>query len=93
MSKKTILIPGEVGNIEAVIDQPDDYIKNELAIVCHPNPLQGGTMDNKVVTTISKAFNNLNITAIRFNYRGVGNSEGSYGSIVGEAEDMMAVIE
>ncbi len=92
MNKEAVLIPGTAGHIEAVIEQPKNYQKNELAIVCHPNPLQGGTMDNKVVTTIVKAFNNLGITAIRFNYRGVGNSEGTYGSIVGEAEDMMSVI-
>lgn len=92
MSKKAILIPGAAGHIEAIIEQPKNYQKNELAIVCHPNPLQGGTMDNKVVTTLVKAFNNLGITTIRFNYRGVGNSEGTYGSIVGEAEDMNSVI-
>lgn len=93
MSKEAVLIPGVVGHIEAVIEQPKNYQKNEMVVVCHPNPVQGGTMDNKVVTTIVKAFNNLGISAIRFNYRGVGNSEGAYGSIVGEAEDMMSVIK
>jgi alpha/beta superfamily hydrolase len=63
-----------------------------VGIICHPHPLHQGTMHNKVVTTISKAFHQQNLHTVRFNYRGVGQSQGEYGDTVGETEDLMAVI-
>lgn len=62
------------------------------AIICHPHPLHGGTMNNKVVSTLIKSFLELNIPAIRFNFRGIGKSSGSYGEGVGEIEDLETVI-
>lgn len=91
MHKETLFIPGPAGNLEAVIQTPANAITH-VGIICHPNPLQEGTMQNKVVTTVAKAFNNLGMAAIRFNYRGVGQSAGTYGDISGEVADCMAVV-
>lgn len=86
---KTILIPGPCGNIEALVSESKN--SNEYAVICHPHPLHGGSMHNKVVTTIAKALDKHNINTIRFNYRGVGDSNGSYDNGVGEINDLMAV--
>jgi uncharacterized protein len=91
MQKQEIIIPGPVGAIEAVLQLPDQPDNSMFGIVCHPNPLQEGTMHNKVVTTVARAFNALNIPCIRFNYRGVGKSAGSFGNIAGEVDDAVAV--
>lgn len=88
---KTIMLPGPAGNIETIIDQPITTTKL-IGIVCHPHPLHGGTMNNKVVTTVTKSFQRLDIISVRFNFRGVGKSEGEYGNIVGELDDLRAVI-
>lgn len=66
---------------------------NLLAIVCHPHPLQGGTMDNKVVTTLVRTYRELGIGVVRFNFRGVGASEGKFDMGVGEVEDLRAVVD
>ena len=63
-----------------------------FAVVCHPHPQFGGTLDNKVVHTLARAFNQLGAPAIRFNFRGVGTSAGSYDDGRGEIEDALAVI-
>ena len=62
-----------------------------LALIAHPHPLHGGTMENKVVQTLAKAFAELGYLAARVNFRGVGQSEGVYDEGVGEAEDMLAL--
>ena len=86
-------IPGNSGQIETVINTAkNNSNSNFLAIVCHPHPLHGGTMHNKVVHTAAKAFNELGIDTIRFNYRGVGKSHGAFGDSIGEAEDLQSVI-
>ena len=64
-----------------------------LAVMCHPHPLQGGTMHNKVVTMLAQAYEKKGISIVCFNYRGVGRSEGHYGDGYGEAEDLLAVWE
>lgn len=66
---------------------------NPIAIICHPHPLYGGTMTNKVVTTLAKVFSELNYPTIRFNFRGIGKSTGTYGNGIGEIEDLLSVIE
>lgn len=91
MQKQNIFIPGPVGQLEAIIN-PIESAKR-IGVICHPNPLQEGTMENKVVTTIARAFNAKGITAVRFNYRGVGQSAGQYGDIVGEVADCSAVVQ
>src|SRR3989338_7668822 len=85
-------IPGPVGQLEAIVNPSKQLHQLGVAVVCHPHALFEGTMNNKVVTTIVKTFNKLNITTIRFNFRGVGKSEGSYGNAVGELEDVLSVI-
>jgi hypothetical protein len=62
------------------------------AVICHPHPLQQGTMSNKVVTTVARAFARLGADAVRFNFRGVGASAGSHADGVGEREDALAVV-
>lgn len=91
MQKQYIFIPGPVGSLEAVVQTPETPV-NRVAVVCHPNPLQEGTMENKVITTLVRTFNALGMAAIRFNYRGVGKSTGEYGDVAGEVADCMAVI-
>ncbi len=64
-----------------------------MAIICHPHPLYQGTMHNKVVTTLARAMKSCSIESFRFNYRGVGDSQGEYGEGFGELEDLLSVYE
>ena len=83
-----------IDQLEVAVDQPETELESgPIAVICHPHPLMQGTMNNKVVTTTSRAFNQLGLIAVRFNYRGVGKSEGEYGHIVGECEDLQTVVE
>jgi len=86
------LVSGPVGQLEVMTEAPAKGAKNAFAIICHPHPLYQGTMHNKVVYTLSKAFLSLGIKTIRFNYRGVGKSDGHYGEGTGEAEDLCAIL-
>jgi alpha/beta superfamily hydrolase len=61
------------------------------AVICHPHPLHGGTMHNKVVYTIAKTFNELGVGTVRFNFRGVGKSSGQFDQGIGETEDLLAI--
>lgn len=92
MSSQEVFIPGPAGLLEAVIEEPLSSERKLLGIICHPHPLQEGTMNNKVVTTVARVFQRLDIVPIRFNFRGVGHSEGSYGQVIGELDDLRAVI-
>jgi len=94
MSKSSkVAIAGAEGQLEALVEYPENTAAEKaLAIVCHPHPLHGGTMQNKVVTTLVKTFHRLGLTTIRFNYRGVGESEGEYGYATGEIDDLKSVI-
>jgi len=83
-------IAGPVGALETVIDCPGRPW-SKTAIVCHPHPLYGGSLRNKVTHTLARTFVGLGLAAIRFNFRGVGQSEGSYGHGHGEAQDLLAV--
>lgn len=91
-SFKEITITGPAGVLQTVIETPFISPKKLIGIVCHPHPLHEGTMNNKVVTTVIKAFQRLEIVPLRFNFRGVGASEGQYGHVTGELEDLNAVI-
>ena len=88
-----LTIPGPAGNIEALLDTPTAATTNAVAVICHPHPLHGGTMTNKVVHTLAKAFNDVGAPAVRFNYRGVGASEGTYDEGNGETQDALAVLD
>lgn len=83
-------IPGPAGDLESLVYQAE--ASESVAIICHPHPLFQGTMHNKVIYTLSRTFYQAGITAVRFNYRGVGKSEGSFGHSEGEIEDLLAVI-
>src|SRR5436189_4416294 len=67
-------------------------LSSMIGVVCHPHPLYQGTMHNKVVTTIAKAWQEMGMSTLRFNFRGVGLSEGEYGHGEGEQEDLKAVL-
>lgn len=87
------LVPGPAGQIEVAIDLPaGGTTPVGTALICHPNPTQGGTMDNKVVQTLARAFLQLGWRAVRFNFRGIGKSEGGWDEGRGEVDDALAVL-
>lgn len=86
-----LTLQGEAGHIEALRDTPDGVSKG-VAIVAHPHPLFGGTMDNKVVQTLARAFVQCGWTVVRFNFRGVGASAGEHDAGNGEARDFCQVV-
>lgn len=86
------MIEGPAGGLEVVVEQPTQGATRGLAVVAHPHPLMGGTMDNKVVHTLVRAFVSQGWVAVRFNFRGVGASEASWGEGVGEVDDLLAVV-
>jgi alpha/beta superfamily hydrolase len=86
------LILGHAGNIEIVAHLPAEIAARAVAIVAHPHPLFGGTMDNKVVTTLARAMFDAGAAVFRFNFRGVGKSEGTHDHGRGETEDMLNVL-
>lgn len=84
-----LTLEGKAGNIEAILTIPNGVHSKNVAILGHPHSLQGGTMNNKVVTTMARAFKELGVPSLRFNFRGVGLSEGQYDKGIGESEDMI----
>jgi alpha/beta superfamily hydrolase len=83
-------IDGPAGPLEAIVEDPG--LPGEgYAVLCHPHPLHGGTMDNKVVHTLARAFRETGIPTLRFNFRGVGSSAGTYDHGNGETADADAV--
>ena len=89
-SLSRVLIDGPAGKLETDVNDPG-AARRGIALIAHPNPVQGGTKDNKVVTTLAKAFFALGYVAARPNFRGVGASEGTHDAGRGETEDMLAV--
>jgi alpha/beta superfamily hydrolase len=84
-------IDGEVGRLEARVEDPGAGRRPAfVGVVCHPHPLYGGTMQNKVVHTLARAMQQQGVPTVRFNFRGVENSEGSFDGGPGELEDAMA---
>lgn len=90
--KQTFLIPGPAGDLELLISSPEAP-RAITCIVCHPHPVQGGTMHNKVVYTLASAMETLGVKTVRFNFRGVQKSQGVFDHGVGELEDLIAVVE
>ncbi len=87
-------ITGPAGPIECALDEPKAGSAGRgVVVLCHPHPQHGGTLDNKVVLTLARAFVQLGWRAIRFNFRGVGASAGHWDHGVGEIDDALAVIE
>ncbi len=89
-----LTLAGPAGRIEALRDAPaDDVPLKGVAVIAHPHPLFGGTMDNKVVQTLARAFVQCGWQAVRFNFRGVGASEGVHDEGRGEAQDLLALVQ
>jgi alpha/beta superfamily hydrolase len=92
IDSQSVEIPGPAGRLQAVLAEPASD-GSLYGVVCHPHPLFGGTMDNKVVTTVAKALADCAVPTLRFNFRGVGSSHGTYDEGVGETDDAAAVAE
>ncbi|HEX7681979.1 MAG TPA: alpha/beta hydrolase [Trinickia sp.] len=88
---KKFLIDGPVGKIEVALDEPDGRPRG-IALVAHPHPLFGGTMDNKVAQTLARTLVQLGYATYRSNFRGVGQTEGEYDEGVGERDDLLALL-
>ncbi|MCO4810042.1 MAG: alpha/beta fold hydrolase [Gammaproteobacteria bacterium] len=88
-----LFIDGPAGRLEAVIERPGEGALEGCAVVCHPHPQHGGTMHNKVVHTLVRAFVRSGYEALRFNFRGTEQSDGEYDAGNGELDDALATIE
>ncbi|MGB8327890.1 MAG: alpha/beta fold hydrolase [Steroidobacteraceae bacterium] len=92
-------IAGPAGALECVVEEPITDAEDRepgpqrFAIACHPHPLYGGTLANKVVHTLARTFQELGIATLRFNFRGVGHSAGSHDEGRGETDDALAIVE
>ena len=91
---QSLLLDGPAGRLEVALDLPEDTVTAlpVLAIVCHPLPTEGGTMHNKVVTMAARALRECGATTVRFNFRGIGQSEGLFDEGEGEIDDLRAVV-
>ncbi len=85
-------VAGPAGALECAVDQPASEVQG-VVVVCHPHPLHGGTMDNKVVQTLARAFVQAGWRSVRFNFRGIGSSQGAWDEGRGEIDDALAVAE
>ena len=86
-------LSGPAGKLEAISDVAlPEEARRGTAVICHPHPLQGGTMHNKVVTMVERALRESGLDTVRFNFRGTGESEGSYDNGNGEGDDLAAVV-
>lgn len=88
-------LAGPVGRLQVVVDAPDADVSPQpvVAIVCHPLPTEGGTLNNKVVTMAARALRELGVTTVRFNFRGTGQSEGEFDNGRGEGDDLRSVAD
>lgn len=90
----TFALPGPAGTLEVAVAVPDAAsARAGTAVVCHPNPTQGGTMRNKVVTMLERSLRESGLATVRFNFRGVGASTGSFDHGDGERGDLVAVVQ
>ena len=88
-----LMITGPDGRLECMLERPSAEDIRGIAVVCHPHPLHGGTMHNKVAHTLARAFAGQGFATLRFNFRGVGGSEGSHDNGVGEVDDVIAAMD
>jgi len=90
----SLLVQGPAGDIESLITRPDTIIESTpIVVISHPHPLYGGSMTNKVVHILAKSFIEMNAITLRYNFRGVGKSQGKYDEGIGEAEDLQNLVE
>jgi len=90
---ETHLLDGPAGKLDALLEAPEDTAPRAAALVCHPHPLFGGTMHNKVVYRVARALRNSGYAVLRFNFRGVAKSAGRHDLGVGEIEDARAALD
>lgn len=91
-SSDKFTLTGGAGSMECLLDRPEGAPRG-IALVAHPHPLYGGTMDNKVAVTLARTFLALGYVTARFNFRGVGASEGVHADGIGETDDMLVMLE
>lgn len=95
-TESKLLLPGPFGDIELLVSPHDENHPNPkpaTAIICHPHPLFGGTMNNKVITTLARVFRDIGLRSVRFNFRGVGKSTGIHDEGRGEVMDLLTIVE
>jgi uncharacterized protein len=90
---ETHFLDGPAGKLEALLEEPEDLEPVEACLVCHPHPLYGGTMHNKVVYRIARGMRKAGAVVLRFNFRGVNHSEGTHDAGRGEQEDARAALQ
>ncbi len=86
------LLDGPAGQLEAMVEEPEDRRPNEACVLCHPHPLFGGSLHNKVVYRIARGLRRRGSVVLRFNFRGVGRSHGEHAEGIGEVEDARAAL-
>ena len=86
-------LAGPAGRLEALLEDPEDAAPALAAVVCHPHPLYGGTLHNKVVFRMARGLRHSGAVVLRFNFRGVGSSEGEHAHLTGEIEDARAALD
>lgn len=91
VEQKKFSIAGAAGNLEGVVHMPEESPR-AIAVVAHPLPTMGGTMENKVAVMLARTFAELGSVSLRFNFRGVGESEGEFTGGEGEEQDMIAIV-
>src|SRR5205823_6461115 len=89
---ESLSLEGPAGKLEALLEEPDAEAARVAFLVCHPHPQHGGTMHNKVVYRIARGLRRAGAVVLRFNYRGVNRSEGTFGHGIGEREDARAAL-
>ncbi|MES2204147.1 MAG: CocE/NonD family hydrolase [Pseudomonadota bacterium] len=89
--KQTLLISGPAGDLELLVSSPESP-RAITCVICHPHPVQGGTMHNKVVYTLASTMEALSVKTVRFNFRGVQKSEGQFDNGIGELQDLVSVV-
>jgi uncharacterized protein len=90
---ESLFLEGPAGRLEALLEEPDHRAPRLAAVVCHPHPLYGGTMQNKVVYRLARGLRRAGTVVLRFNFRGVGQSQGEHGYMAGEIEDARAALQ
>jgi len=90
---ESVTLAGPAGALEALLEEPEDRDPAYAALVCHPHPLYGGTMHNKVVYRLARGLRRSGAVVLRFNFRGVGRSAGEHGHLEGEIEDARAALD
>ena len=92
-TRENVILDGPAGRLEALLESPQGSALAGCAVICHPHPVHGGTMQNKVVHTLARAFVTRQMASMRFNFRGVGDSEGEFDDGKGELADALAAID